>query len=88
MLKKSKYSIKTRIIYMFSSHFGRLILASILIAIGGILGTDGLLEIKSQEDFWNWVMYTGILVWIIYLVIGLYYSIKNAISDLKEMLRK
>lgn len=78
-----KLTIKQRIIYMFSSHYGRLILSSILVGLGGVLGTDGLLEIESQQDFWNYVMYFGVLVWIIYLIFGMYYAIKNLISDIK-----
>jgi len=68
---------------MFSSHFGRLVIASLLILIGGILGTDGLLEIESQQDFWNVIMYIGILVLLIYFVYGMFYAIKNVISDIK-----
>lgn len=83
MFWKSKYSIRTRFIYMFSSHFGRLVIASLLILIGGILGTDGLLEIESQQDFWNVIMYIGILVLLIYFVYGMFYAIKNVISDIK-----
>lgn len=76
-------SFKNKIIYMFSSNYGRLMLASFFILIGGLLGTDGLLEIESQQDFWNYVMYIGILVLLIYLVVGLYYAIKNVIKDIK-----
>lgn len=76
-------NFKNKIIYMFTSNFGRLTLAGFMILIGGLLGTDGLLEIESQQDFWNIIMYLGILVFIIYIIVGIFYAIKNAINDIK-----
>ena len=76
--------LKNRIIHLFTSHWGRLQILAVMIAVGGILGTDGLLEIESQEDFWNWVMYIGIAGMLIYFVYGMYYAIKNLISDIKD----
>ena len=81
--KKKKISIKNRIIYMFTSNYGRLAIASFMILFGGILGTDGLLEIESQQDFWNYVVYIGALVLLIYTFVGIVYGIKNAIKDIK-----
>jgi hypothetical protein len=81
--KKKKISIKNRIIYMFTSNYGRLAIASFMILFGGILGTDGLLEIESQQDFWNYVMYIGALVLLIYTFVGIVYAIKNGIKDIK-----
>jgi fumarate reductase subunit D len=80
--KKKKISIKNRIIYMFTSNYGRLAIASFMILFGGILGTDGLLEIESQQDFWNVVMYIGALVLVVYLIFGLFYAVKNLIKDI------
>ena len=79
-----KLSIKQWIQYTFSSNFGRLAIASFMIFFGGILGTDGLLEIESQQDFWNWVMYIGALIMVVYLIFGLFYGVKNLIKDIKD----
>jgi len=54
-----------------------------MVAVGGILGTDGLLEIESQQDFWNYVMYVGTAGILIYLVVAMYYAIKGLISDIR-----
>jgi hypothetical protein len=81
--KKKKISIKNRIIYMFTSNYGRLAIASFMILFGGILGTDGLLEIESQQDFWNVVMYIGVLILLLFFVVGIVYAIKNGIKDIK-----
>lgn len=81
--KKKEISIRDRIVYMFTSNYGRLAIASFMILFGGVLGTDGLLEIESQQDFWNYVMYIGALVLLIYALVGIGYGIKNAIKDIK-----
>ena len=78
-----KLSIKQWIKYTFSSNFGRLAISSFMIFFGGILGTDGLLEIESQQDFWNWVMYIGALIMVVYLIFGLFYGVKNLIKDIR-----
>lgn len=82
--KKKKISIKNRIIYMFTSNYGRLTIAAFMILLGGILGTDGLLEIESQQDFWNITMYIGVLVLLIYALVGMVYAIRNGIKDIKD----
>jgi hypothetical protein len=82
--KKKKISIKNRIIFMFTSNYGRLAIASFMILFGGILGTDGLLEIESQQDFWNVVMYIGVLILLLFFVVGIVYAIKNGIKDIKD----
>tara|TARA_X000000368_G_scaffold228253_1_gene180213 strand:+ start:1552 stop:1812 length:261 start_codon:yes stop_codon:yes gene_type:complete len=82
--KKKKISIKNRIIYMFTSNYGRLTIAAFMILLGGILGTDGLLEIESQQDFWNITMYIGVLVLLIYTLVGMVYAIRNGIKDIKD----
>ena len=84
MEKKKKISIKNRIIYMFTSNYGRLTIAAFMILLGGILGTDGLLEIESQQDFWNITMYIGVLVLLIYALVGMVYAIRNGIKDIKD----
>lgn len=81
---KKKLSIKQRIQYIFTSNFGILAIASILIGVGGILGTDGLLEIESQKTFWDYTMYLGTLVLLVYAIYGIYWAIKNAIKDIKD----
>ena len=81
---KKKLSIKQRIQYIFTSNFGILAIASILIGVGGILGTDGLLEIESQKTFWDYTMYSGTLVLLVYAIYGIYWAIKNAIKDIKD----
>ena len=80
---KKKISIKNRIIYMFASHFGRLTIAAILVLLGGILGTDGMLEIESQVVFWDYTMIIGALVIAIYLIVGMVYAIINMVKDVK-----
>ncbi len=81
---KKKLSIKQRIQYMFTSNFGILAIASILIGVGGILGTDGLLEIESQKTFWDYAMYLGTLVLLVYAIYGIYWAIRNTIKDIKD----
>ena len=81
---KKKLSIKQRIQYIFTSNFGILAIASILIGVGGILGTDGLLEIESQKTFWDYTMYLGTLVLLIYAIYGIYWAIKNSIKYIKD----
>ena len=81
---KKRLSIKQRIQYIFTSNFGILAIASILIGVGGILGTDGLLEIESQKTFWDYTMYLGTLVLLVYAIYGIYWAIKNAIKDIKD----
>jgi len=76
-------NLKNRIIHLFTSHVGRLQILSVMVAVGGILGTDGLLEIESQQDFWNYVMYVGTAGILIYLVVAMYYAIKGLISDIR-----
>ena len=75
--------LKNRIIHLFTSTIGHLIIGGLLIMVGGVLGTDGLLEIKSQKETWDYVMWVGIGIWVIYLIYGGYYAIKNLISDIK-----
>jgi len=81
---KKKLSIKQRIQYIFTSNFGILAIASILIGVGGILGTDGLLEIESQKTFWDYAMYLGTLVLLVYAIYGIYWAIRNTIKDIKD----
>lgn len=81
---KKKLSIKQRIQYIFTSNFGILAIASILIGVGGILGTDGLLEIESQKTFWDYTMYLGTLVLLVYAIYGIYWAIRNTIKDIKD----
>jgi uncharacterized membrane protein YesL len=75
--------LKNRIIHLFTSNYGRLMIAGIFILLGGVLGTDGLLEIESQQDFWNVVMYIGVAILLLYVVFGIFYAIKNAVGDIK-----
>ena len=81
---KKKLSIKQKIKYMFTSNFGRLAIAGAFLFIGGILGTDGLLEIESQKTFWDYAMYLGTLVLLVYAIYGIYWAIRNTIKDIKD----
>lgn len=76
--------LKNKIIHFFTSHWGRLQILGVMVALGGILGTDGLLEIESQQDFWNWVMYIGTAGILLYFLYGMYYAIINVIRDIKD----
>tara|TARA_Y100000389_G_scaffold4207_1_gene4004 strand:+ start:8258 stop:8506 length:249 start_codon:yes stop_codon:yes gene_type:complete len=81
---KKKLSIKQRIKYMFTSNFGRLAIAGAFLFIGGILGTDGLLEIESQKTFWDCIMYIGTFTLLSYCLYGIYWAIRNTIKDIKD----
>lgn len=83
--KKNKImaKLKNRIIHLFTSTAGHLLISAILIMVGGIFGTNGVLEIQTQKQIWDYVMWSGIGIMVIYAIFGIYYAIRNLISDIK-----
>jgi hypothetical protein len=69
--------MKNRIIYLFTSHAGRLFLTAMSFLLGAVLGTDGVYEMEYLVVFWDYIYSMSILSMILYSVYGLYRAIKN-----------
>jgi len=70
--------MKNKIMFLFTTHIGRLLLGSILLIVGGSLTnfTESRLPI--------FMMNIGISILVVYFIIMMYYAIKNTISDFKN----
>ena len=73
--------MKNKIQYLFQTHFGRIILFSIITIIGGLFSRNGAIgEIiynpKNYEkfDFFQWFMIIGIAGLLIYAIIMIVYA--------------
>ena len=79
-----KLSVKQRILYMFTSTYGRLQIAGIFLFLGSVFGTEGVIEIQNQKTFWDCIMYIGTSTLISYFLYGIYWAIRNTIKDMKK----
>jgi len=81
-------NIKNKLIYLYHSHFGRLLLSSALFVIGAVLGTNGVLDLKfkynildffSQDciyfmNFWDLLFWLGASYLVGYAVVAITYA--------------
>ena len=70
--------MKDRLMFLFTTHIGRLLLGSILLIIGGSLTNF------TESKIPIFMMNIGISIIEVYFIIMMYYAIKNTISDFKN----
>lgn len=75
--------LRNRIIFMFTSNYGRLAISCILMAIGAMFGQDGVFEINDSY-LWDLIFFSGLLLMLVMFVLFAYYAIKGVISDFKK----
>ncbi len=75
--------LRNRIIFMFTSHYGRLIISCILMAIGSMFGLGGRFEINDSY-VWDIIFYIGLAIMLSYFFILAYYATIGVISDFKD----
>lgn len=75
--------LRNRIIFMFTSNYGRLVISCILMAIGAMFGLDGVFEINDSY-IWDLIFFSGLLLMLIMFVLFAYHMVKNVISDFKK----
>jgi hypothetical protein len=81
-------TMKTKLNYLFTAHFGRIILGIIIAVIGGTLSENGIigsLFAPPKYDFFLWVMIAGFsLVGFEAVLLFVYGLIINPIKKLKK----
>jgi len=70
--------MKNKIMFLFTTHIGRLLLGSILLIVGGSLTNF------TESKLPIFMMNIGISILVVYFIIMMYYAIKNTISDFKN----
>ena len=70
--------MKNKIMFLFTTHIGRLLFASLLVIIGGSVSNFT----KSKLPIF--IMNIGVVILVVYFIIMMYYAIKNTISDFKN----
>jgi len=70
--------MKNKLMFLFTTHIGRLLFASLLLVIGGSLTNF------TENKIPLFMMYTGIVILVVYFIIMMYYAIKNTVSDFKN----
>ena len=75
---KQLTQLKNKLMFLFTTHIGRLLFASLLVIIGGSISnfTESRLPI--------FIMNIGVVILVVYFIIMMYYAIKNTISDFKN----
>ena len=75
--------------YIKKSTLGKLYVSAVLVVIGAVFGTDGIGEIPSMANFFDYVMYIGLLFPIGYALVAIFYAwILFPINELKDYLAR
>lgn len=72
--------LRNRIIFMFTSNYGRLVISCILMAIGAMFGLGGTFEINDSY-VWDIIFFIGMISLLIHFFIFAYYAVVGTVSD-------
>lgn len=75
--------LRNRIIFMFTSNYGRLAISCILMAIGAMFGLNGVFEINDSY-VWDVIFFIGMISLLTHFFIFAYYAVIGTISDFKK----